>query len=275
MKTIRFISELPLLIKNHALREIFLMTGNIVTDAWLDKSFVFRFSTDGEDFWKEISKGNYRPYYEKYGFPDKWKIKILPEWVSVKDYSYIIKVNELLSEQLKYKDLSCLKDNLKNYVGDYLYNHGEIKKPFSIESDKDCKIVTLEDYELYKRYSKNKELEDAAEIMGTINKPEVFCDLIGDPETDPKEEFQKMKKDKIVTKAEKGFDVISSAIDMFIAHISSLGDQIEGLKWNNAVLSSRVDELVSANEKKKAIIEHLKRQKEDLLKEIKSLRKNK
>ena len=84
-----------------------------------------------------------------------------------------------------------------------------------------------------------------------------------------------MTKDKIVTKAEKGFDVISSAIDMFIAHISSLGDQIEGLKWNNAVLSSRVDELVSANEKKKAIIEHLKRQKEDLLKEIKSLRKNK
>ena len=90
MKTIRFISELPLLIKNHALREIFLMTGNIVTDAWLDKSFVFSSSTDGEDFWKEISKGNYNPYYEKYGFPNKWKIKILPEWLSVKDYSYII-----------------------------------------------------------------------------------------------------------------------------------------------------------------------------------------
>ena len=130
MKTIRFISELPLLIKNHALREIFLMTGNIVTDAWLDKSFVFSSSTDGEDFWKEISKGNYNPYYEKYGFPNKWKIKILPEWLSVKDYSYIIKVNELLSEQLKYNDVFYLKVHLKNFVGDYLYNHGEIKKPF-------------------------------------------------------------------------------------------------------------------------------------------------
>lgn len=82
-----------------------------------------------------------------------------------------------------------------------------------------------------------------------------------------------MNKNKLTAKAEKGIDIISSTIDMFIAHISSLGDQIEGMKWNNAVLSSRVDELVSANEKKKAIIEHLKRQKEDLLKEIESLKK--
>ncbi len=83
------------------------------------------------------------------------------------------------------------------------------------------------------------------------------------------------QSDKLRDKAEKGLDVISSAIDMFIAHISSLGDQIEGLKWDNAELSVRVDELVSANKKKKAIIEHLKRQKEDLLKEIKASRKTK
>lgn len=190
MKTINFISKLPCLIKNHALREIFLIKGIIVNDAWLDSCFDYSSSTDGQEFWTEIRKGNYKPYYEKYGFPDKWKIKITPYLLGTRDFNVKSNISELVNsgiENRKVIDTDYLQDHLKNFVGNYLYNDGQIKSPFNIHDG--VKEVTLEDYELYKRYGKQKELEDAAEIMDSINKN--FWDLIGEEESEP----EKMKKD--------------------------------------------------------------------------------
>lgn len=160
MKTINFISKLPCLIKNHALREIFLIKGIIVNDAWLDSCFDYSSSTDGQEFWTEIRKGNYKPYYEKYGFPDKWKIKILPEWIQTQDWNELGALAELINSSPKNKSIIgvvYLQDHLKNFVGNYLYNDGQIKSPFNISDD--AKEVTLEDYELYKRFCKKEELE--------------------------------------------------------------------------------------------------------------------
>lgn len=222
MKTNNFISKLPCLIKNHALREIFLIKGIIVNDAWLDSCFDYSSSTDGEEFWTEIRKGNYKPYYDKYGFPDKWKIKILPEWIKTQDWNELERIAELIKSSPQNKSITgvvYLQDHLKNFMGNYLYSDGQIKSPFNVTDD--FKEVTMEDYELYKRYSKKKELEDAAEIMSSINKPEVFWDLIGDPENDPKEEFEKMKKD-IETLKNKIKDINDIFIDvLFSDDISS------------------------------------------------------
>lgn len=176
MKTNNFISKLPCLIKNHALREIFLIKGIIVKDAWLDSCFDYSSSTDGEEFWTEIRKGNYKPYYDKYGFPDKWKIKILPEWIQTQDWNELGAIAELINSCPQNKAIIgvvYLQDHLKNFVGNYLYSDGQIKSPFNVTEDKDLKEVTMEDYELYKRYSKKKELDVVEETT----------------------EFEKMKKD--------------------------------------------------------------------------------